>query len=75
MIGSTVYSGYLDTAVPGRQIHYVYVEAEVSDPLNSSLTIWLNGGLGCSSLIGMLQEIGPYLVGNDYKQGDMLIKN
>lgn len=25
--------------------------------------------------MGMLSEIGPYMVGNDYKLGDMLKKN
>lgn len=75
MIDATIYSGYLDTAKSGRHIHYVFVQAEKDDPLNSSLTVWLNGGPGCSSLIGMMQEIGPYLVGNTYKQGDMLTKN
>jgi len=23
----------------------------------------------------MMQEIGPYIIGNDYKQGDQLLKN
>lgn len=72
---TVIYSGYLDTPTPGRQIHYVFVEANVSDPSNASLAIWLNGGPGCSSLMGMLREIGPYMVGDSYKQGDMLTKN
>lgn len=75
MIGTTIYSGYLNAAKPGRQIHYMFVQANVSDPSTAPLTLWLNGGPGCSSLIGMLQEIGPYIVGNSYKQGDLLTKN
>ena len=75
MIGTTLYSGYLDTATSGRRIHYVFVQANVTDPNAAPLTVWLNGGPGCSSLIGLIQEIGPYLVGNKYGLGDMLTKN
>jgi carboxypeptidase C (cathepsin A) len=75
MIGTNIYSGYLDTATSGRRIHYVFIEANVTDPTNASLAVWLNGGPGCSSLCGMIQEIGPYLVGDSYKLGDMLTKN
>lgn len=74
MINETVYSGYLDTGVPGRKIHYVFVAAR-ENAKNAPLTIWFNGGPGCSSLIGMLQEIGPYLVGNEYQKGDILKRN
>lgn len=74
MINETVYSGYLDTHIAGRKIHYVFVAAR-NTPDTAPLTIWFNGGPGCSSLIGMLQEIGPYLVGNQYKQGDLLTRN
>lgn len=75
MIGTTIYSGYVNAAKPNRQIHYMFVQANVSDPSTAPLTLWLNGGPGCSSLIGMIQEIGPYIVGNSYKLGDQLTKN
>jgi carboxypeptidase C (cathepsin A) len=70
-----IYSGYLDASKPGRQIHYIFVEANVTDSKAAPLTLWLNGGPGCSSLIGLLQEIGPYIVGNSYQLGDQLNKN
>lgn len=75
MLHTVIYSGFLNTSLPSRQLHYIFVQANVSDPSTVPLAVWLNGGPGCSSLIGMLTEIGPYLVGNDYKLGDMLKKN
>lgn len=75
MSNVTIYSGYLNANKPGRQIHYMFVQAGVEDANAAPLTLWLNGGPGCSSLIGMIQEIGPYLVGNSYKLGDLLNKN
>lgn len=75
MHDATIYSGFLETSKSGRKMHYVFVEASVEDPKSVPLAIWLNGGPGCSSLMGMLQEVGPYTIGNNYAQGDLLTKN
>ncbi|KAK3006138.1 hypothetical protein RJ639_015681 [Escallonia herrerae] len=61
------YSGYV-TVDPqaGRALFYYFVES----PQNSStapLVLWLNGGPGCSSLIGAWAELGPFRVNSDGK--------
>lgn len=46
------YSGYLNFTM--GKFHYVFFDSQ-NDPDNDPLVLWLNGGPGCSSMIGMLQ--------------------
>ncbi|KAH0684776.1 hypothetical protein KY289_022528 [Solanum tuberosum] len=51
-VGFRQYAGYVDVNVKaGRSLFYYFVEAEVK-PDDKTLTLWLNGGPGCSSIGG-----------------------
>lgn len=65
------YAGYITiNATAGRHFFYYFVEAQQS-PESSPLTLWLNGGPGCSSLgYGAFSELGPF-----FPSGDKLIAN
>mmetsp|Transcript_6525 Transcript_6525/g.10489 ORF Transcript_6525/g.10489 Transcript_6525/m.10489 type:complete len:363 (+) Transcript_6525:42-1130(+) len=56
---SDSYSGYL-TATDSKKLHYIFVESQ-GDKDADPILIWLNGGPGCSSLLGFFTEHGPFL--------------
>lgn len=60
--GFNQFSGYLTVdASSNRSIFYWYVESQ-KDSVNDPLIWWSNGGPGCSGLLGMLTEHGPFRV-------------
>jgi serine carboxypeptidase-like clade 1 len=63
---SAQYSGLIavDEAATGF-LHYWFVAASAVEPSTAPLSIWLNGGPGCSSLDGFLYENGPFTFRGD----------
>lgn len=53
------YLGYLNNSV--GKLHYVFFDSQ-RDPANDPILLWLNGGPGCSSMIGMVYENGPFVL-------------
>ncbi|WKX93404.1 hypothetical protein Q1695_011011 [Nippostrongylus brasiliensis] len=61
------YSGYLNANDKQTwRMHYILTESK-SEPDEDPLLIWFNGGPGCSSFSGLLQELGPFYVNYDGK--------
>ncbi|GME31065.1 alpha/beta-hydrolase [Neofusicoccum parvum] len=63
--GSPQYTGYLD--VGPKHLFFWYFESQ-NDPANDPLTLWMTGGPGSSSMLGLFEEVGPCLV-NEHGNG------
>eukprot|EP00823_Brevimastigomonas_motovehiculus_P006481 TRINITY_DN5372_c0_g1_i1.p1 TRINITY_DN5372_c0_g1~~TRINITY_DN5372_c0_g1_i1.p1 ORF type:complete len:462 (+),score=79.03 TRINITY_DN5372_c0_g1_i1:33-1418(+) len=67
---SKQYSGYISVDQKnGRNLHYWFVQSERA-PATDPVVLWLNGGPGCSSMDGLVYELGPIVFEVDEVNGN-----
>lgn len=62
--GVKSYSGYVDVTSE-ESVFWWFFEARNGAPEDAPLTVWINGGPGSSSMIGLFEEIGPCWINED----------
>ncbi|CAL4109682.1 unnamed protein product [Meganyctiphanes norvegica] len=57
------YSGHLN-GLEGQHLFYWFVESQ-RDPTSDPIILWLDGGPGCSSMDGNINELGPFTISRE----------
>ncbi|KAF9516920.1 hypothetical protein BS47DRAFT_1375810 [Hydnum rufescens UP504] len=52
------YSGYIDADYGTKHLFFYFFESR-GDPDKDDVLMWINGGPGCSSSLGLFMELGP----------------
>ncbi|KAI0829364.1 peptidase S10 serine carboxypeptidase [Trametes gibbosa] len=52
------YTGYLDVDYGAKHLFFYFFESR-REPATDDVMMWINGGPGCSSSMGLLMELGP----------------
>ncbi|CEL55779.1 hypothetical protein RSOLAG1IB_01791 [Rhizoctonia solani AG-1 IB] len=63
-----MYSGYLDVDYGAKHLFFYFFESR-SDPDSDPVLMWINGGPGCSSSLGLFMELGPCSVTGPLRSG------
>ncbi|PAV77192.1 hypothetical protein WR25_11643 [Diploscapter pachys] len=66
------YAGYLNASADGKWKMFYVLHESKNNPSTDPVLVWMNGGPGCSSLAGLLEELGPWYVDYD---GQTLYEN
>ncbi|KZT13130.1 alpha/beta-hydrolase [Laetiporus sulphureus 93-53] len=61
-----VYTGYLDVDSGAKHLFFYFFESR-RDPAKDDVMMWINGGPGCSSSMGLLMELGPCSIDKEDK--------
>lgn len=59
-----MYSGYIPVGANGKTFYW-FVESQLPTSATDPVLLWTNGGPGCSGLVGMLSEQGPFRAEKD----------
>ncbi|KAI9001448.1 peptidase S10 serine carboxypeptidase [Trametes punicea] len=69
-----VYTGYLDVDYGAKHLFFYFFESR-RDPATDDVMMWINGGPGCSSSMGLLMELGPCSIDMSNKSGNGTVWN
>ncbi|KAL1946614.1 hypothetical protein VTO73DRAFT_14718 [Trametes versicolor] len=69
-----VYTGYLDVDDGAKHLFFYFFESR-RDPANDDVMMWINGGPGCSSSMGLLMELGPCSIDTQNKSTNGTVWN